>query len=356
MSKEKTNKVIFWTAAIDNLYRNVGNIGGIAIQMSYWAKEFASNGWKVYSLSQSSKREVNGITFLKLPNARYIGIFIELFLSFYYILTIKPDVIIVRGASRNLAYLSLWCKLTNTKIVLFGASNSDFIPGEEILPTDRDKKLYRFGLKRINYVVAQNNEQKKLLQNNFGNKKCIIIPNIWPSNSNNLQEKDIDFLWVSNFRALKRPEWFIKLAKENTQYSFTIIGAASEKALYDKCKEEAKGISNLSFLGGKSFEEVNHYFSRARCFVCTSTMEGFPNTFLQAWSNCVPVLTTFTPSGLIEKHNLGIVVESYGEMNKELKTILKEDNYKQKRQAIDLYFNEAHSPAKMYDKLMQLLK
>lgn len=355
MSKSNKQKVIFWTTAIDNLYRGVGNIGGIAIQMGYWSKEFLSNSWKVYSLSQNSKKKVNNITFLKLPDIRFIGIFIEMFLSLYYILAIRPNVIVVRGASRNISYLSLWCKLTGTKLVLFGASNSDFIPGEEILPSNRDKKLYGSGLKRINYIVAQNNEQKELLLSNYGNKKCIVIPNIWPSNCNNRKEKDIDFLWVSNFRGLKRPEWFIKLAKENPQYSFTMIGAANEKILYDKCQEEAKCVPNLSFLGGKSFDEVNLYFARTRCFVCTSTMEGFPNTFLQAWSNNIPVLSTFTPSGLVEKHNLGIIVKDYDDMNNQLNTILEDDYYNKARKSIQEYFTEAHNPKLMYDKLMQMI-
>lgn len=355
MSKERKNKVIFWTTAIDNLYRNIGNIGGIAIQMNYWSKEFVANNWDVYSLSQNSRRVFNDIKFLKLPQIRYVGILIEIFLSLYYILTIRPKILIIRGAARNISYLSLWCKLTKTKFVFFGASNSDFIPGEEILPSNKDKKLYRNGLKRINYVVAQNNEQKELLLKNYGNKKCIIIPNIWPSNNNNQQKKEIDYLWVGNFRGLKRPEWFIRLAEENPQYKFVMIGGPSDKALYDECRKKAENISNLSFLGGKTFDEVNNYFANARCFVCTSTMEGFPNTFLQAWSNCIPVLSTFTPSGLVEKHNLGTVVNDYDEMNRGLHIILEEDNYKQKQQAIELYFNDAHCPTNMYNKLMDML-
>ena len=81
MNKTNKQKAIFWTTAIDNLYRNVGNIGGIAIQMNYWSKEFVANNWDVYSLSQNSKKTFKNIKFLKLPNIRYIGIFIEIFLS-----------------------------------------------------------------------------------------------------------------------------------------------------------------------------------------------------------------------------------------------------------------------------------
>lgn len=348
-------KVFIWTTFVDKLYRNDGNPGGLAIQMSYWAQIFAQKGWKVYSLSEREQRVYNNISFLKYPNIRYIGIFIEFLLSFYYVLVKRPRVIIARGASRNTYYLSLWARLVKAKLVFFGASNSDFIIGEELIHAERDKILYRKGLKRIDYIVAQNEEQKNLALSNYGVKTCIIIPNIWPASRNYKSDKDIDFLWVSNFRELKRPDWFIRLAKENSQYKFTMVGSRYDKGLYETCEKEAEKIPNLNFLGGKPFCEVNEIFTHARCFICTSTMEGFPNTFLQAWSNNIPVLSTFTPSNLIEEYNLGIWVTEYEEINKSLSQILDSEQYKEKQIAIDKYFSNAHSPERMYNKLIQML-
>lgn len=348
-------KVFIWTKFVDKLYRNEGNPGGLAIQMSYWAQIFAQKGWKVYSLSEKEHKVYNNISFLKYPNVRYIGIFIEYLLSLYYILTQRPKVIITRGASRNTFNLSLWARLINAKLIFFGASNSDFIVGEELINAERDKKLYRKGIKKMKYIVAQNEEQKKLVLENYGEKKCIIIPNIWPANNNNTNDKDIDFLWVSNFRELKRPDWFIRLAKENPQYKFTMVGGNANKILFEACKKEAEKIPNLEFLGGKPFNEVNEIFTHARCFICTSTMEGFPNTFLQAWSNDIPVLSTFAPSDLIQKHNLGKLVTEYEEMNVNIPKILDGKNYNEKQKSIKEYFANAHSPEKMYEKLMQML-
>lgn len=348
-------KVFIWTTFVDKLYRNDGNPGGLAIQMSYWAQVFAQKGWKVYSLSEKEQKEYNNIFFLKYPNLRYVGIFIEFLLSLYYIVVKKPKVIIARGASRNTFYLSLWARLVNARLVFFGASNSDFIVGEELIHAERDRKLYRKGIKRIDYIVAQNEQQKQLALENYGEKKCIIIPNIWPANNNGTSDKDIDFLWVSNFRELKRPDWFIKLAKDNPQYRFTMVGGNADKVLFEACEKEAAEIPNLEFLGGRPFDEVNEIFTHARCFVCTSTMEGFPNTFLQAWSNNIPVLSTFAPSDLIQRHNLGIIVTKYDEMNENIPQIMDSKNYNEKQKAIKEYFANAHSPEKMYDKLIQML-
>lgn len=348
-------KVFIWTSFVDLLYRKEGNIGGLAIQMKNWAEVFAQKGWKVFSLSLKEKREYNNISFLRHYNVRFIGIFVEWFMAMYYTLTKRPDVIIMRAASRSTLPLAIFAKMVKAKLVFFGASDSDFIIGEELVNSKNDKIQHRKGLNRIKYVVAQNEKQKSLLEKNYGKKECIIIPNIWWADAVAEQEKDIDFLWVSNFRGLKRPEWFIKLAQEHPEYKFTMIGGPYEKDLYVNCEQAAKEIPNLDFLGKKSLDETNEYFKRARCFICTSTMEGFPNTFLQAWSSNIPVLTTFSPSELVEKHSLGTVVSEYDEMKEELKKILEETSYKAKQEAIKNYFEKSHSPLSMYDKLMKML-
>lgn len=356
MSKERKNKVIFWTTAIDLLHRNVGNIGGIAVQMNYWSQEFIKNDWQVYSLSQFEKKERNGIRFVRVFYIRYIRIFLEFILSFVYLSIIRPDLVVTRGADRQLGYLSIYTKFLGIKYVHFAASDADFeLSGNPGL-NKKDNSLYVYGLRRLKYIVVQNLNQVNLLQrNHYRKQKTLVIPNIWVEQKEDKDiKKDIDFLWVSNLRELKRPLWFLELAKKNPRYEFVMIGGASDKTLYHKCEQEAKDIHNLLFLGSKTFEEVNKYFTHAKCFICTSRIEGFPNTFLQAWSNNIPVLTSFDPSDRVTTYNLGIYVTGIDEMNEELLKILSCD-YKKMQENIKMYFSSNHDVAMRYKELIQFV-
>lgn len=349
-------RIIFWTTTIDELHRNVGNVGGFAVQMNYWSQEFMKNGWKVNSLSKFKAREEGGINYLRVFYPRYIRIFVEFILSFFYLLKVRPSIVITRGADRQLSYLSKYTSLLGIKHIHFSGSDADFdINGNKLL-SKKNNKLYVSGIRRLKFTVVQNSNQESLLRkNHFREQQILVIPNIWPIKETICQKnKSIDFLWVGNFRDLKRPMWFIELAKRNPQYSFTMIGGVSNRALYEECRKIASELPNIDFLGRKSFDEVNEYFTKAKCLVCTSTVEGFPNTFLQAWSNSIPVLSTFDPSGRVTKYKLGIYTTDFEEMNSEVSHILNE-NYEELQRAIIEYFKANHNSESRYKELIDFI-
>ena len=76
----------------------------------------------------------------------------------------------------------------------------------------------------------------------------------------------------------------------------------------------ATGVGNLTFHGQTLYRATNKLFDRARLFVNTSEIEGFPNTFLQAWVRGVPVVSFFDPDGVIQREGLGYAVTSLDEM------------------------------------------
>jgi glycosyltransferase involved in cell wall biosynthesis len=66
-------------------------------------------------------------------------------------------------------------------------------------------------------------------------------------------------------------------------------------------------------------------FDRAKVFLNTSSIEGFPNTFLQAWIRGVPVVSFFDPDALIRRLSLGRVASSLDEMREAIRGLLEFD-------------------------------
>jgi glycosyltransferase involved in cell wall biosynthesis len=69
-----------------------------------------------------------------------------------------------------------------------------------------------------------------------------------------------------------------------------IGGRVEPPQLYDEIATATQKVSNLIFHGFVPYHKVNEYFSRASLFVNTSSIEGFPNTFIQAWMHYTPVV------------------------------------------------------------------
>jgi glycosyltransferase involved in cell wall biosynthesis len=73
------------------------------------------------------------------------------------------------------------------------------------------------------------------------------------------------------------------------------------------------------------YRESGGLFDRAKVFLNTSSIEGFPNTFLQAWIRGVPVVTFFDPDGLVQRVPLGRVAQSLDDMREAIRGLLEID-------------------------------
>jgi len=126
------------------------------------------------------------------------------------------------------------------------------------------------------------------------------------------QERDIDVLWVANIRRLKRPDRMLALAGELPEAAIHMVGGPlpGEEALYGEVRREAARRPNLVFHGRLSYHDASALYARARLLVNTSEVEGFPNSYLQAWINGVPVVSYLDPGGVIARNGLGATVGS----------------------------------------------
>ncbi|MBD5325298.1 MAG: glycosyltransferase [Bacteroides sp.] len=358
MKSQNPRRVLLWTTAYADLL-TAGPVGGIGVQMMFWAQAFQKSGWNVFSFyAQTKPKECDICTFIKNNEPHSVFFPLHFFVTLWILLKIKPEVVLLRGGkNRNLAFVAFWCKILGIKAVQFFASDVDFVKDYRTLTFAEmiNRRMFNWGLKWIKYFVVQNDSQQAQLQKLITTANPIIIPNIWGEvgEANHDEEKVI--LWVGNTRSLKRPQWVFEIAKDFPEENFVLIGGNADPKVYDECVSLAADSDNVRFLGGLPFSETNEWFSKAKVLLCTSEYEGFPNTFLQAWSNGVPVLSTVNPGNRITDKNLGFVCKDINEFKEMLRAILEKERYSKCQDAINRYFAEAHSLDFNYKKLTSFL-
>jgi glycosyltransferase involved in cell wall biosynthesis len=67
------------------------------------------------------------------------------------------------------------------------------------------------------------------------------------------------------------------------------------------------------------------FYKTASILCCTSSYEGFPNTFLEAWSYGLPIVSTVDPDDLISERGLGVYAANGPQVAQGIRR-LKEDN------------------------------
>lgn len=356
--KKQDKKVVIWLTEVKNLLDGKP-IGGIAVQMFFWTQVFVENGWQVYSFAEDVKETVSckGIIFKPLRNIKRVNFLLEWWRSLKYLLTIRPKLVIYRGANRHLLPISIFAKLFGVKLVYFSASDVNFEPGKELVGSEFNRKLYHRSIRHIQYFVTQNQHQHDTLKMNYG-KDSLTMYNIWGEAQINEQDMPPrgDAVWVANFRKLKRAEWVLAAAKQCKDYQFVMAGGGNDEYYRDIQKEAGK-IENLEFLGPKSFFYTNSLIQKSKVLLCTSTFEGFPNTFLQAWSNGLPVISTVDPSGVIAENGLGEVVNNETELVAALKRVLGDEDYNKKlRASVSDFFQKHHAAQSGYERLIEYIQ
>lgn len=347
--------VLIWSESIHDITSGK-LVGGLGVQLMHWANQFSQSGYNVYALTPERTYSSCGITYLSNPKVRFISVFLEVYNIVRYLLGYRPVLLIARGAARPNFWLALFSRLTQTKFVYFGASDTDFEIGKELIASRLYRWLHRCALRWMQYIVVQNEKQAELVNQVAPQATVIKIPNIWPCEHKQVLAKSIDCLWIANFRKLKRPEWFIQLAQEHPHLRFVMAGASLDQELYEACKVRASKCHNLDFLGGVSLDQSDELFARSRCYICSSEIEGFPNTFLQAWSNEIPVITSFDPSNLVSSEQLGIVVQTYEELKSAISMLLNgSERYNQVSAKIKTYFQSSHNPEQQLIHLQHFL-
>ena len=334
---------------------NIKVVGGAEVQQSIIARALVSRGYRVsmicHDYGQPDKTVVDGITVYKahkpdegVPVVRYV--YPRMTAVWRALKRVNADVYYQRTSDVVTAITALFCRHYGKKSIYAGASDMDFVPGSEEMEYTRDKVVYRFGLRRVDQVVVQNKVQLETLRSNFG-REAPLVRSCYAPPAGARADRNGYVLWAAVMRDTKRPELAFEIARRLPHLRFVMIGGneiGRGRDYFDAVAAKARGIPNLEFVGFVPYSRVDEYFNGARILLNTSAFEGFPNTFLQAWSRGVPTVCFIDPESREDGEPVAQVVGDVDAAVDRVSRLMTDDiAWEQAAQRSQRHFRRVHS-------------
>jgi len=311
----------------------IERIGGGELKQVLIGKELAKNGFKISFITYDEtceKKYSDEITIIKsFSPCKNFSDLKKAVIIWKSLKKANADIYFQGNGPPGI--IPLYCKLHGKKYVKWLTNDRIlFIKNIVSNHTILTRMTTYFDIKFTHLIIAQNSFQKEIVKKKF-KKKCVIINNPVvisdADNEKNIKNKNI-ILWVGNIRSIKQPELFLKLATSFPEYTFKLIGGESskEKELFSEIKKKANPIVNLEFLGFVPHYEMKRYYEEASILINTSKSEGFPNTFLEAWTNKTPVISlNVDPDEVICNEKLGLHSKTFEQLMLDVKELLNND-------------------------------
>jgi len=196
-----------------------------------------------------------------------------------------------------------------------------------MLSAHRQRVLYRYGLRHADRIIVQTHHQQNMLREHFG-----LIGDVLPMPcEDTVQDRQVikgrssdssSVLWIGRFAEQKRLEWLLDVAERLPQYRFDVVGGPNSPSAYATALQtRGRTIANVVLHGPLARSELGRLYQGAICLCSTAGYEGFPNTFLEAWSYGLPVISSVDPDGIIAQFGLGRVATSVDGLVREIDTL-----------------------------------
>lgn len=329
-------------------------LGGIETQMAVLAKGLRHEGCEVslitFDHGQADRETFDGVTVFKSYSpsggVRFVRSFVRASRLFRAMREADADIYLQMGAGAETGFTSLGRRFSSSrarKFVFCLACDADC---QGPLGSGRfgaETMLYKHGIKHADLIISQTQKQLRNLENSLG-LKSRIIPMAVTSISDASARRPKSVLWVGRLMPEKRFEWLLEAARQCPDIEFNVAGTPNQPSGYAaELMNAAAKIPNVRTHGKLSRPDLNKLFETCGLLCCTSMLEGFPTTFLEAWSCGLPVVTTFDPDGIVARHGLGRVVATVDELISELRVLPSSEAYLGMSRTAKKFFAENYS-------------
>jgi len=355
-------------------HSNGNAVGGAELQQGLLAEELVKNGYDVSFIVPDQRQELYQFKDrIKLIKSLPFGLSRRKLATKLYWYPLVPGIIWKRlsladsqiyyqmmvGASS--ALIALFCRVKRRKYVYCVASDAE-VDGTYIKKRRFPFSwLTRLAIKNADGIIAQTQHQQELLKLNFNRDSTVIESMCLVPDTLLPKEQPPVVLWVGNMRKVKRPDLFLKLVMAIPEARFRMIGGASpweDPNYFEELKKSAAQLPNLEFLGFVPYQQISQYFDTASILVNTSDLEGFPNTFLQAWSRFTPVVSlNFDPDSIIRQHKLGFHSGTFDQMVDDVRSLIRNEALRREMaERCQRYVEQKHDVRKIVPKYIRFFE
>jgi glycosyltransferase involved in cell wall biosynthesis len=231
---------------------------------------------------------------------------------------LQPDIIYQRVACAYTGAAAYFARKHRRRMVWHISSDRNLMPIPWRLslrsPLEQlDKRFIDYGVRRADAIIVQSFAQAELLRCNYGRSDAVHISNfhfapaVPPTKANDR----LLICWIGNIKELKQPELFLRLASDlrnRPNVEFRMVGAPQmRRRAWESFVARMATLPNLEYSGFQPHSAIDNLLSMAHVLVNTSYVEGFPNTFIEAWLREVPVVSlSVNPDGVFDEDRFGI--------------------------------------------------
>ncbi len=208
---------------------------------------------------------------------------------------------------------------TNRPAILFlgsdGDLNENYLPGNEFVSVYRDSAdACYWTIQNATHIFCQTEFQKSRLKTLFHRDSQLVQNPIdlesWDQGASKPIENAFHAgleryaLWIGRAESThKRPQLLLDIAEQCPGVKFLMIMNRHDEIVEAQIRKQAP--ANVSIVEKVPFPMMSSIFSRASVLVNTSSLEGFPNTYLQAAASHVPIASLNVESEFLQKSNSG---------------------------------------------------
>ncbi|WP_417851718.1 glycosyltransferase family 4 protein [Thalassoglobus sp.] len=232
---------------------------------------------------------------------------------------IDADLFLTFGVQSFSATVIASAQATGRPAVLFLGSDGDldenYLPGNKFVSVYRDSAdVCYWTIQNATQILCQTKFQQTRLKKLFQRESRQVQNPIDLDDWDGLSRKKIEpalhanldryALWIGRAESVhKRPQVLLEVAAQCPGVKFLMIMNRHDEVFAAEIKKKAP--ANVSIVEKVPFPSMAAIFSRAAVLVNTSSLEGFPNTYLQAAASNVPIASLSVEQDFLSASNSG---------------------------------------------------